>query len=73
MPFQTFALKAFGAFLNYPFQHPEMDGLRVVLLYHRHVEGGTPLDPSVIQYNEDDVKVLPYLINVLCASNARAC
>jgi hypothetical protein len=38
----------------------------VALAYHRHIERKIPLDPSVIQYNEDDVKVLPYLINVLC-------
>lgn len=68
VPFQTFALKAFGGFLDYPFQHPEMDGMRVALKYIDHINAGTPLDPSVIQYNEDDVKVLPYLINVLCTS-----
>lgn len=67
VPVQTFALKAFGAFLRYPFQHPEMDGLHVALEYHRHIEGGTPLDPTVIQYNEDDIKVLPYVISILCA------
>jgi hypothetical protein len=44
-----------------------MDGLRVALVYHRHIEREIPLDASVIQYNEDDVKVLPYLISVLRA------
>jgi predicted RecB family nuclease len=67
VPFQTFALKAFGAFLHYPFQHPEMDGLLVAFTYRRHIESGIPLDPMVIQYNEDDVKVLPYLIDALCS------
>lgn len=67
IPCETFALKAFGAFLRYPFQHPEMDGMLVALQYLRHVESGIPLDPTVIQYNEDDVKVLPYLIDALCS------
>jgi uncharacterized protein YprB with RNaseH-like and TPR domain len=37
----------------------------VALGYHRHVEENEPLDPKILEYNEDDVKVLPHMIDKL--------
>jgi len=62
-PNQRFALKELGAFLGYEFKHSELDGLQVALSYHRHVEEGKPLDNIMLEYNEDDVKVIPYMID----------
>lgn len=62
-PNQRFALKKLGSFLGYEFKHSELDGLQVALNYHRHVEKGKPLDHIMLEYNEDDVKVIPYIIN----------
>ena len=62
-PNQRFALKELGSFLGYKFKHPELNGLHVALNYHRHVEEGKPLDRIMLEYNEDDVKVIPYIID----------
>lgn len=67
-PNQSFALKDLGSFLGYPFKYPDLDGFDVALRYHRHIEYGEPLDPKILKYNEDDVRVIPFLI-----SKVRSC
>jgi predicted RecB family nuclease len=64
-PNQSYALKNLGAFMKYPFKYPEIDGLVVALKYMSHVEDGKPLDKTLLEYNEDDVRVIPYLISEL--------
>jgi predicted RecB family nuclease len=64
-PRKSYALKDLGSFLEYNFKYPELDGLMVALGYHRHVEENEPLDPKILEYNEDDVKVLPHMIDKL--------
>jgi Icc-related predicted phosphoesterase len=64
-PGQTYALKDLGSFLGYKFKYPELDGLMVALSYQRHVEENKPLDPKILKYNGDDVRVLPYMIDKL--------
>lgn len=59
-PNQSFALKELGAYLQYPFKHPDLDGMLVAFKYMKHAEDG---DREIIRYNEDDVRVLPYLIS----------
>lgn len=71
-PSQSFALKNLGSFLGYPFKCPDLDGFTVALRYHAHVEEGKPLDPEILKYNEDDVKVIPFLISKV-HSCARKC
>jgi len=66
-PNQRFALKDLGSFLKYPFKNPDLDGLAVALAYHRHAEEGKPLGNRILEYNEDDVRVLPFLISKACA------
>jgi len=66
-PNQRFALKDLGSYLKYPFRNPDLDGLAVALAYHRHAEEGKPLSNRILKYNEDDVKVLPFLISKACA------
>jgi len=62
-PNQSFALKDLGSFLEYPFKYPDLNGFAVALEYHRHIEDGKPLDPKILEYNEDDVKVIPFLLS----------
>ena len=61
-PNQSYALKDFASFLGYKFKYPELCGLLVALEYHRHVQDGTPLDPKIFEYNEDDVRALSFII-----------
>jgi predicted RecB family nuclease len=60
-PTRGYALKRLGGFLGYPFSNPHLDGLTVSTQYQDHIERGDPLDPRAFVYNEDDVKVLPYI------------
>jgi len=60
-PTRGYGLKELGSYLGYPFGNPSLDGHRVAEQYERHVKDGVPLDPRVIEYNGDDVKVLPYI------------
>lgn len=68
-PCKTYALKELGSFLEYKFKYPEMDGLMVALGYQKHVEENKPLDPKILDYNEDDVKALPHMIDKLTSLN----
>ena len=61
-PNQSYALKNLSAHLGYPLKNPDMDGWRVALAYMEHVNEKKPLDPRVFEYNEDDVKSLPFMI-----------
>jgi len=65
LPNQRFALKDLAAFLGYSFKYPDLDGFIVALRYHKHVEDGSPLDPKILEYNQDDVKALPFIIEKL--------
>jgi len=60
-PTKGYGLKRLGSFLGYPFSNPHLDGLMVSTQYQDHIERGVPLDQRVFVYNEDDVKVLPYI------------
>ena len=68
-PNQSYALKDLGAHLGYKFKHQELSGLIVALEYHRHVMDKTSLDPVFFEYNEDDVKVLPFMVGRLESLN----
>jgi len=61
-PNQSFALKELSTYLEYPFKHPDMNGLAVAISYHSHVEDGKPLGTKIFEYNEDDVRAIPHLI-----------
>lgn len=61
-PNQNYALKELGAFLGYNFKHADLDGLYVAINYMAHADNGEELDPRIFEYNEDDVRVIPYLL-----------
>lgn len=62
-PTRGYGLKRLGRYLGYPFLNPYLDGLMVSSKYQDQVEIGDSLDPSVFEYNEDDVRVLPFIAN----------
>jgi hypothetical protein len=40
-----------------------LDGLRVALAYQRHVEHGISLMDGVLEYNEDDLRLVKHLVD----------
>lgn len=70
-PRKRYALKDLGSLLEYKFKYPEMDGRFVALSYHRHIEENKPLDPKILEYNQDDVRVLPHMIRKLTNIKSR--
>jgi predicted RecB family nuclease len=64
-PTRGYSLKELGAYLGYPFKNPGLDGRAVAEQYHRHVEEDIELDPRVLEYNRDDVKVLEHICDHL--------
>ena len=68
-PNQSYALKDLAAHLGYKFKYPELDGFLVALEYQHHVIDGIPLNPMLFEYNEDDVKSLPFMIDQLAKLN----
>ena len=62
-PYHSYALKELGAYLGYNFRQTELDGLKVSLAYMKHIEMGIPLDGSMLEYNEDDVRSVKHLID----------
>jgi Icc-related predicted phosphoesterase/uncharacterized protein YprB with RNaseH-like and TPR domain len=70
-PNRSFALKNLAAYLGYRFKHSDLNGLMVALEYMQHVNTGRELNPTVLEYNEDDVRALPYLIDYCRRMNSR--
>jgi predicted RecB family nuclease len=62
-PNMSFKLKEIGAFLNYPFKHDDLDGILVASAYLEHLETGIKLSKKYLEYNEDDVRVIPFIIS----------
>lgn len=65
VPCQSYALKRLGSILGYGFAHSGMDGLDAALAFERHVADGTPIDPSVLEYNRDDVLSVRHILGFL--------
>ena len=42
--------------------------MMVSLKYLQHLEDGKPLDQKLLKYNEDDVRVIEYIISTLKTS-----
>ena len=65
VPNQSYKLKDLGKLFKYPFKHAHLDGKAVTLKYLTHIEKGEPLEQEILEYGEDDVKVLPFLIETI--------
>jgi Icc-related predicted phosphoesterase/uncharacterized protein YprB with RNaseH-like and TPR domain len=65
LPIKSRAVKEVGRFFGYQFKHSELNGFQVALEYSRHIEEARPLNGSVLEYNEDDVRVLEHIVHRL--------
>ena len=64
-PLPKYKLKILGKYLGYSFRHSEIDGFYVTMEYQNHIDTGKPFNQDYIEYNDDDVKALPYIISSL--------
>jgi predicted RecB family nuclease len=61
-PTRGHGLKSVGSFLGFPFRNKGFNGFKVALGYQRHVEEmSQSLSRRYFDYNEDDVRVLPFI------------
>jgi len=60
-PTRGYGLKSIGSFLGYPFKNTDLNGLKAAIEYQKHVETLNQLDNRFFKYNEDDVRVLPFI------------
>lgn len=65
VPCPSYALKTLGAALGYGFAHSDMDGLDAAIAFERHLIDGRPVDPSVLEYNRDDVLSVRHILDYL--------
>jgi len=65
VPGQSFRLKDLGELFKYPFKHTHLNGFDAAYNYGIHIETGKPLEQEILEYAEDDVKVLPFLIEAI--------
>jgi predicted RecB family nuclease len=71
LPTGSYRVKEVGAFFGYQYKHPEWDGFAVASLYEmqyrklRDLGKRRKLAKKLIEYNEDDVRCLPFILNAL--------
>ena len=65
VPDQSFRLKSIGELFKYPFKHTHLNGFGAASNYITHIEMGETLDKEILEYAEDDVRVLPFLIETI--------
>lgn len=69
LPTSSYRVKDVGAYFGYEYRHPDVDGYRVASLYEgeyqrtRKRASGRKLKRMLLQYNEDDVRCLPHILN----------
>ncbi len=61
-PIQSYKLKVLGTYLGYKFRNRDLNGIVVANNYQKYIENGTLLDPKILEYNEDDVKAIQFII-----------
>jgi len=64
-PEKSCGLKSLAAYLKYQFRHPDLDGFLVACAYEQHLRDRKALDRRFFEYNEDDVRALPYLLDMI--------
>jgi len=71
LPTTSCQVKEIGAFFGYRYKHPDLDGYRVASLYmhtyqkSKHRLRRRKLGRKLIEYNEDDVRCLPFILKAL--------
>lgn len=65
LPLKSYGLKEIGKLLGYKFKNQGLDGIYAAMTYGRCQEEGKRLPKELIDYIEDDVKVMHYIIKQL--------
>jgi Icc-related predicted phosphoesterase/uncharacterized protein YprB with RNaseH-like and TPR domain len=71
LPIDSTGVKDVGSFFGYHYKHPSLDGLRVAALYTgkyqrvRHGSKRRKLERTLLEYNEDDVRCLPFILDAI--------
>jgi predicted RecB family nuclease len=71
LPIKSYGLKHVGKKLRYPFKHQDIDGFIVASMYEEHVRDKKPLPKKVLEYNEDDVRAIPFIIKKMTNSRLK--
>lgn len=73
LPTGSYRVKEIGGYFGYRYKHPDLDGWEVALLYENRYQSlknsstRRKLARTLIEYNEDDVRCLPHILNSLRA------
>lgn len=70
-PMKSYGLKHVGKKLRYPFKHQEIDGFIVASTYEEHIRNKKPLPKKILEYNEDDVRAIPFIIKKVTTSRLK--
>jgi len=71
LPTSSYKVKDMGKFWGYRYKHPELDGFAVAQLYEgryrrsRNLVQRRKLAKKLIEYNEDDVRCLPFILDAI--------
>jgi Icc-related predicted phosphoesterase len=71
LPTTSCQVKEIGSFFGYRYKHPDLDGYRVASLYMNTYQKSKDrlqrrrLGSKLIEYNEDDVRCLPFILDAL--------
>lgn len=71
LPTYSCRVKEIGSFFGYRYRHPNLDGFGVALLYEhtyqelRHAVRRRTLEKKLCDYNEDDVRCLPFILRAI--------
>jgi predicted RecB family nuclease len=71
LPTSSYRVKEIGTFFGYRYKHSDLDGFRVASLYEgryqqlRNPQGRRKLALRLREYNEDDVRCLPFILRAI--------
>lgn len=78
LPTTSYRVKDVGTFFGYRYKHPDLDGYQVASLYERQYlflkteKSRQVLARKLLEYNEDDVRCLPHILNAIQALSPQA-
>jgi hypothetical protein len=63
VPLESYGLKEVAGSLGYTYRHPQLDGFIVAHDYLDLAKAGKPIPQQLLEYNEDDVRSLQYVVS----------
>lgn len=64
-PLKSYSLKSIAGYFGYEYRHPELDGFAVAIEYTTNYQESRSkkLLRSLLEYNEDDIRSLPWILD----------